>query len=139
QLPGMLHAAFVRSPFPHARITAIDASQAREAPGVVAVYTGEEMEGVITQAPNPLLMMFGGGRLPAHTLLATDKVRLVGDPVAMVVAESRYLAEDACELIEVDYDPLAPVANAEDALDPDKPAIFEDFGSNVLSQADATS
>ena len=73
-------------------------------------------------------MLGPGGPTPVFTMLATDKVRLVGDPVALVIAESRYLAEDACELVEVDYDELPPVVTAADALDPSSPPIFEDLG-----------
>jgi aerobic carbon-monoxide dehydrogenase large subunit len=131
QLPGMLHAAFLRSPIAHGRITSIDISAAKELPGVVAVYDGAGMQGLLAEgAKAPGIF----GPAPVHfTLLATDKVRLVGDPVAVVVAESRYVAEDALELIEVDYDDLDPVATADQALDPDRPAIFEDLGSNVIT------
>ncbi|HEX9530020.1 MAG TPA: xanthine dehydrogenase family protein molybdopterin-binding subunit, partial [Acidimicrobiales bacterium] len=132
-LPAMVHAAFVRSPFPHARILGIDVAAARALAGVVAVYTGAEMEEMVVSGPGPLAMMVPGGRSPSFTLIATDKVRLVGDLVALVVAESRAVAEDACELIEVDYDPLPAVASAEQALDPSRPAVFEDLGSNVLA------
>ncbi|HEY2304164.1 MAG TPA: xanthine dehydrogenase family protein molybdopterin-binding subunit [Acidimicrobiales bacterium] len=132
QLPGMIHASFLRSPFPHARIGSIDASAARDAPGVVAVYTGNDMESHVSPGPLGVLAMTGGGG-PAFTMLATDKVRLVGDPVALVIAETRYLAEDACELIEVDYEELPAVATAEQALDPGAPLIFEDLGSNVAA------
>jgi carbon-monoxide dehydrogenase large subunit len=132
RLPGMLHAAFVRSPFAHARITHVDVSEARQAPGVVLVLTGAELEEMIVSGPGLAAMFAGGAPVPAFTQLATDKVRLVGDPVVMVVAESRYLAEDACELVEVDYEELPAVATAGAALDPSSPPIFEELGSNVL-------
>jgi aerobic carbon-monoxide dehydrogenase large subunit len=121
--PGLLHAAFVRSPFAHARITMVDAEAAREAPGVVAVLTGREAEELVQPA--------GGGPDADFTLLGTDKVRLVGDPVAVVVAASRYEAEDACELIDVDYEELAPVASVQDAVDPASALVFEGMTSNV--------
>ena len=130
-LPGMLHAAFVRSPVAHARITSVDTAAAREAPGVVAVVTGEELEAKIVPGPTGIAAMMGGSSLQ-YTTLCTDKVRLVGDPIVMVVAESRYEAEDACELVEVDYDDLPAVASAEAAIDPASPPIFENHGSNVL-------
>jgi carbon-monoxide dehydrogenase large subunit len=130
-LPGMLHAAFARSPFAHARITSIDTDAARELPGVVAVYTGAEMESRLQRGPYGIQVLMGADT-PAYSALATDKVRLVGDPVALVVAETRYIAEDAAELIEIDYDELPAIATAQDALDPSGPAIFEDLGSNVL-------
>jgi carbon-monoxide dehydrogenase large subunit len=129
QLPDMLHAAFVRSPFPHARIRSIETSDALEAAGVAAVLTGED----IRSAANPISSMFAGGaKWPDFGPLPTDKVRFVGDLVAMVVAESRYQAEDACELVEIDYDPLLAVAGLGDALDPRSPPLFEELGDNVL-------
>jgi carbon-monoxide dehydrogenase large subunit len=133
--PGMLHAAFVRSPFPHARITKVDVAEARRAPGVVLVLTGEELEEMIVPGPGMAGMFSGGAPVAAYSQLATDKVRVVGDPVVLVVAESRYLAEDACEMVEVDYEELPAVATAEAALDESNPPIFEELGSNVLLQA----
>ena len=130
-LPGMLHAAFVRSPVAHARILGVETAAARQAPGVVAVVTGEELETAITPGPTGIAAMMGGSG-PSFSMLCTDKVRLVGDPIVMVVAASRYEAEDACELVEVDFEDLPAVASAEAALDPDSPPIFEDLGSNVL-------
>jgi aerobic carbon-monoxide dehydrogenase large subunit len=132
RLPGMLHAAFVRSPLPHARVLSVDASAARALPGVVAVLTGADLEAMTVPGPDPLLSLMGWtGPSPEFTLLATDKVRLVGDPVAIVVAESRYLAEDGCELVEVEYDDLPPVANAAFALDPSSPPLFANLGDNI--------
>jgi carbon-monoxide dehydrogenase large subunit len=134
RLPGMLHAAFVRSPFAHARITNVDVTEARNAPGVVTVLTGEELEALIVPGPGVAGMFSAGLPMPSFTALATDKVRVVGDPVVLVVADSRYQAEDACELVEVDYDELPAVITQEQALDPEGPAIFEDLGSNVLTR-----
>ena len=132
KLPGMLHAAFVRSPLAHARVLSVDASAARELPGVVAVLTGADLDAITVPAPDPLLALFStGGPTAEFTLLATDKVRLVGDPVAVVIAESRYLAEDGCELVEVDYDDLPPVVTAAFALDPASPPLFENLGNNI--------
>ena len=136
KLPGMLHAAFLRSPLAHAKIVAIDARGARQLPGVVAVYTGQNLRDRV--APARTGMAFGmatpGYKVPPFRVLADDKVRFVGDPVAIVVAESRYLAEDACERIEVEYDPLPAVATAERALDPATPAVFDEVGGNVVFQ-----
>ena len=132
RLPGMLHAAYVRSTLAHARITGVDVEAARSAPGVVAVFTGEEVEALLKPGPVGIQALVGGD-YPAYTLLCTDKVRFVGDPVVLVVAESRYLAEDACELVEIDYHDLAPVASAEEAIDAESPPIFEDLGTNILS------
>jgi len=126
-LPGMVHAAILRSPFAHARITAIDTSKARSLPGVLAVVTGKE----ITELTNP--MPDFGPDPSKHTwwLLATDKVRYVGEPVAAVVATDRYIAEDACELIEVQYEPLPVVVDPEAAMKPDAPLVHEALGTNI--------
>jgi aerobic carbon-monoxide dehydrogenase large subunit len=132
KLPRMLHAAFVRSPMAHARLLSVDVSAARELPGVVAVLTGADLEAMTVPGPDPLLAMFAGpGPMPEFSLLATDKVRFVGDPVAVVVAESRYLAEDGCELVEAEYDDLPPVVNAAFALDPSSPPLFANLADNI--------
>ncbi|MDA8044738.1 MAG: xanthine dehydrogenase family protein molybdopterin-binding subunit [Actinomycetota bacterium] len=127
-LPQMLHAAFLRSPFAHARIERIQADEARGAPGVRAVYTGAELNDLSKPITGPVTM----GSMPVIYPLVTDKVLFVGDVVAMVVAETRYQAEDALELIEVDYEPLGAVVDYETALDPGVPPIFPDLDSNVL-------
>ena len=132
KLPGMLHAAFVRSPLAHGRVLSVDVSAARALPGVVAVLTGAELEALTVPGPDPLMALLGfAGPTPEFTLLATDKVRLMGDPVAVVIAESRYLAEDGCELVEVDYDDLPPVVTAAFALDPSSPPLFANLGDNI--------
>jgi carbon-monoxide dehydrogenase large subunit len=132
KLPGMLHAAFVRSPMAHARVLSVDASAARALPGVVAVLTGADLEAMTVPGPDALMALMGwAGPTPQFTLLATDKVRLVGDPVAVVIAESRYLAEDGCELVEVEYDDLPPVVDAAFALDPGSPPLFANLGDNI--------
>jgi aerobic carbon-monoxide dehydrogenase large subunit len=133
KLPGMLHAAFVRSPLAHGQVLAVDAEAARALPGVVAVYTGADMAAMTLPGQDPLFaMMGGGGPAPEYTLLATDKVRFVGDPVAIVVAESRYLAEDGCELVAVDYADLPPVATAATALDAGSPRLFANLDDNII-------
>ena len=127
-LPGMLHAAFVRSPHAHARITRIDTSAARAVPGVVAVFTAEDIEKVthpIANQPAP------GHKSPPIYGLTRDKVRLVGDVVAIVVAENRYIAEDARDLVEVDYESLPVVASIAHALDASRPPLFDELGDNV--------
>jgi carbon-monoxide dehydrogenase large subunit len=133
-LPGMLHAAFMRSVVPHGRLLSVDASEARALPGVVAVFTGDDIAARTTacQAGSVIGMnLMPGMASPSFHALATDRVRYVGDPIALVVAESREIAEDAVELIVEDYEPLDPIVTYEDALDPSKPAIFEEIGSNV--------
>src|ERR1017187_41824 len=133
KLPGMLHAAFVRSPLAHARVLAVDVTAAQALPGVVAVLTGADLDATTVRGPDPLLAFIGlGGTAPDYSLLATDKVRFVGDPVAVVIAESRYLAEDGCELVEVDYEDLPPVASAASALDAGSPPVFADLGGNII-------
>jgi CO/xanthine dehydrogenase Mo-binding subunit len=124
-LPGMLHCAILRSPLAHARIKSVDASEAEKLPGVAAVLTREDA----------LRWSFPGATVPegwGTHCLATDKVRYVGEPVAAVAATSRYLAEDALELIDVDYEPLEPVVDAERAVDPASPVIHEERGTNVM-------
>jgi aerobic carbon-monoxide dehydrogenase large subunit len=132
KLPGMLHAAFVRSPLAHARVLSVDVSAARALPGVVAAFTGAELEAMTIPGPDALTALMGSdGPTPEFTLLATDKVRFSGDPVAVVIAESRYLAEDGCELVEVEYDWLVPVTSAAFALDPGSPPLFANLGDNI--------
>ena len=128
-LPHMLHATFLRSPYAHARITAIDTSAAVCAPGVSAVFTGEDMQ----RLSKPIaVLMAGGAKVPEFYPLAIDKVRFVGDLVAMVVAETRHEAEDAAELIEVTYEPLPAVATYEAALNPASPPLFDELGDNIV-------
>src|ERR687885_1199579 len=126
-LEGMLHAALVRSPHPHARIKSIDVEEARRLPGVVAVVTGAEAAELCDPMPD-------FGPAPAEhewRCLAADKVRNVGEGVAAVVAESRAIAEDACDLVKVEYEPLPPVVDPEAAMEPDAPLVHERVGSNV--------
>jgi carbon-monoxide dehydrogenase large subunit len=136
ELPGMLHAAFVRSPHAHARIRAIDVSAARAREGVVAVYTAQDLGDY--WKPGPLLV-------PAPPIegaifkercqvpLARDKVRHAGEPVALVIAESRYLAEDAVAEVAVDYEPLPAVVDLERALELDGPRVHDDLPGNVAA------
>ncbi len=132
-VPGMLHAAFVRSPFPHARVTRIDIRAAAALPGVQAVITGAEMATI----SNPMVgfMAPPGMYDPMFHALSIDTVRHVGDPVALVVAESRRVAEDAAALVDVGYDVLPAVATAEQAFDPARPPIWSGAGSNVLRRS----
>jgi CO/xanthine dehydrogenase Mo-binding subunit len=126
-LPNMLHCAIVRSPYAHARIKSIDTAAAEKLAGVVAVITGEDAQ----RWSHPMATVPEGW---GSHCLATDKVRFVGEPVAAVAASSRYVAEDALELIEVDYEELPAVVDARTAADPDTPLIFEDKGSNIMLQ-----
>ena len=126
----VLQAVFLRSPLAHARITSIDVGAARSAPGVVAVFTGADIEEITH--PFPPFSMMPDLYTPLYYALSKDRVRMVGDPVALVIAESRHLAEDAIERIEVEYDPLDPVASIADGLASDKPQLWEKANGNVL-------
>jgi aerobic carbon-monoxide dehydrogenase large subunit len=119
QLPGMLHGAVLRSPVAHARIVSIETSAAMQHPKVHAVITGKDLEG-LNLAWMPTMSY------DTQAVLATDKVRFQGQEVAFVVADDRYSARDALELIDVEYDPLPAVVNARKALDPDAPVIRDD-------------
>jgi carbon-monoxide dehydrogenase large subunit len=125
---GVAHAIFVRSPFAHARITGIDTAEAAAAPGVLAVYTSHDL------GPEPLSGFADVNDKAGRAALAVDKVRYVGDPVALVVAETRAQAMDAAELVDVDYDDLPVVTDVEDALAEDAPLQFEAIGSNIATQ-----
>jgi carbon-monoxide dehydrogenase large subunit len=130
QLPRMCYAAILRSPYAHARIRNIDVSKALQTPGVVTVITGKDILGKIGPLPcaaHPVPEM----KMPTHYALAVNKVYFVGHPVAVVVAEDRYLARDALDLIEVDYEELPPVTDPQKALQPDAPIIHEDLGTNL--------
>jgi carbon-monoxide dehydrogenase large subunit len=129
RLTGMLHAAILRSPYAHARINKIDTSAARQVTGVVGVFTGADVNdacGIVPcGAPMP------GMKAPRHTVLAGDRVYLVGHPVAVVVASDPYIARDAMELIDVDYDPLPVVTDPEAALRPGTPLTHPELGTNI--------
>jgi aerobic carbon-monoxide dehydrogenase large subunit len=130
QPTGVLHAAFVRSPLAHATITSIDVSAARRAPGVVRVITGAEMEEMTH--PFPPFLMLPGSYTPLYYALSSDKVRMVGDPVAIVIAESRHLAEDAVELVDVDYAPLPSVATIAEGLSTTTEPLWAKAKSNII-------
>ena len=129
-LPGMVHAAFLRSPHGHARIKGIDTSKAKAAPGVLAVFTGADTEGSLNPIPCAWLIPNSDLKAVAWPAIAKDVVRYVGDAVAVVVAESRYQAQDALELIEVDYDPLPVVIDPQKAMEPGAPQLHEDAPNN---------
>ena len=127
-LPGLRFAAILRSPHPHARIKKIDVSRARALRGVWDVSTGEEIAQLIGPVPSVV-------KAPVfYYPIAIDRVRYVGEPVAVVVADSRYIAEDACDLVEVEYEPLPAAADIESAMAPDAPVLHEKAGSNVVNQ-----
>ena len=130
QLPGLLHVVLVRSPHAHAKITAIETERARAAPGVVAVWTGEDVRARC--GPLPVGSRLKDMKVPKRYPLVIDGVvRHVGDPVAAVVATHLPLARDAAELVEVTYDPLTAVTDIEAALTPQAPVIHPELGTNI--------
>ncbi len=136
KLPGMTHACVLRSPYAHARIKSIDTSRAKAHPGVVAVFTGEDMLDL-----NPLPCAWQAGRVKNNVntprVLAVGEVHFAGDPVALVIAEDRYIARDACDLIEVEYEPLPVVVDAKKATEPGAPQLHENAPNNIVMEWDA--
>ncbi len=130
---GVAHAIFVRSPFAHARIVRIDTSEAAAAPGVLGVFTSDDL------GRAPLSGFADVNDQAGRAALAVDKVRFVGDPVALVVAGTRAQAMDAAELVDVDYDDLPAVSDMEAALADDAPLQFEAIGSNIATSRAAKS
>ena len=136
-LPEMLHAAFFRSDYAHAKLISIDTSQAKKIPGVVGVYTAEDMgdawePGPPLVSPPPTLenVTFNSRR---QVPLVKDKVKHAGEAIAVVVAESRYIAEDAVEEIIVEMEPLPAVVDLEKCLDPGSPLVHEDLDTNLAA------
>jgi carbon-monoxide dehydrogenase large subunit len=140
ELPHMLHAVFVRSPLAHARIKAIDVSRAVAAPGVVYALTGPELAQLLPPVSDTQLALPSKWTTlvqhkfinPQQPLLAHDKVRHVGEALAVIVAESRYAAEDAAELVELDLDPLPAVLDPELALAAGTTIVHDRFGTNLI-------
>ena len=130
-LPGMAYAAILRSPYAHANITSIDPSEAKCQPGVIAVYTGKDIEGHLNPIPCAWLIPDSNLVTPDHPAIAKDKVRYVGDAVAVVVAESRYQAEDALEHIDVDYEPLDATINPKASTQDGAPQVHDDAPNNI--------
>lgn len=132
-LPNMLHAAFLRSPLPSARIVRLDVSAAQRLDGVRAVYTAADLDGLV----KPIHFDAGieGHKVPPYTALTGDKVRYVGDPIAVVVADDRAIAEDALAAIEVEWEELPAVITVEQATAPGAPLVFDELGDNVIYHA----
>jgi carbon-monoxide dehydrogenase large subunit len=124
RLTGAVYLTLVRAPLAHARIEAIDVEAARQAPGVVAVITGAELDLA------PQLLFPAANKAMVRPFLATDKVRFVGEPVAAVLTEELYQGQDAADLVEIDYDPLPAVIDLREALK-DEVLLFEDAGTNL--------
>ncbi|MBI2200232.1 MAG: xanthine dehydrogenase family protein molybdopterin-binding subunit, partial [Candidatus Rokubacteria bacterium] len=132
RLEGALALAFVRSPHAHAVIKSIDTRGARALPGVVAVLTGADVNPEIGVIHTPIPPeMFDFMSLQGHTVLAEGRLRYVGEPVAVVAAESPEAAADAAEAVEVDYEPLPAVWDSERALEPGAPLLYPETGTNV--------
>ncbi len=131
KLPGLTYAAILRSPYAHATIGKIDVSAAKAAPGVLAVYTGADIKDRVVPVPCAWNVPNCNLKVPLHPLLAHEKVRYVGDGVALVVADSRAAARDAIDLIEVDYDPLPGVVDPEKAAQKGAPQLHADVPNNI--------
>jgi carbon-monoxide dehydrogenase large subunit len=129
RLAGMLHASIHRSPHAHARIVSIDTSAASALPGVVAVFVGADVNDQCGTVPCAGAMP--DQKMPKHTVLASDRVYFVGHAVAVVIATDAYIARDAVDLIDVQYEPLPVVVNAETAIEPGSPLTHPDLGTNV--------
>jgi carbon-monoxide dehydrogenase large subunit len=137
EIPGMLHAAFLRSDYAHARLKSIDVSAALQRPGVVAVYTAETMGDdwqpgppLVSPPPTVSNVLFNSR---TQVPLVKEKVRCAGEPIAVIVAESRYIAEDAIEDILLDLEPLEAVTDLEKALSPESVLVHEDLGTNLAA------
>src|ERR1700742_2483286 len=125
-LPGMLHAAVKRSPHAHATIVSVNCEAARALPGVVAVLSGAELAAVVEPLPR-----FCAEEV-VERAVAVDKVRFAGEAVAVAVAETRYLAEDALDLVEIVYEPLPPLVDPTEALKDGAPLVHENLGTNIV-------
>ena len=140
-VPGQAHAVFLRSPHAHARVRAIDATGAAAVPGVLAVFTGEDVarDGLGTMAMRLQRRRPDGSPMfaPPHPGLARSRVRHIGDPLAMIVAVSLAAAKDALELVAVDYEPLPSVTDTAAAVLPDAPAVWEECPGNVSNLFEA--
>jgi carbon-monoxide dehydrogenase large subunit len=129
RLHGMLHVAIVRSPHAHAQLKRIEAAAALKLPGVVAVFTAQDVQDKVGSVP--CAAQIPDLKIPKHPVLAVGKVRYVGESVAAVVAQDRYIAADAASLIEVDYEPLPVVVDPPEALEPGSTVIHEEWKDNV--------
>jgi len=132
KLVGMLSAVIIRSPYAHAKINSVDLSKARDAAGVACVLSGNDLKDKIGSVP----CVAPAEHVPFHPVLAIGKVRFVGEPVVVAVASDSYKAQDALDLVEVDYDMLEAVVDPEKALEAGAPIIHEEFGTNLVTRAE---
>lgn len=137
ELPRMLHLAFVRSPYPHARVGAIDTAEAAAMPGVVRILTASNLTDIVS-AWRGTHGLFPDMKVPAQGVLAADVARWQGEAVAAVAARSRAEAEDAAELVLVEWSELPAVSDAEGALDPATAPVHEEFGDNLAFSAEVS-
>ncbi len=141
-LPGMVHAAFAHSSVPHAKIRSVDLADCRSAEGVVLALTGKEVEDALGKVGGQQITAPKAWRervthridVPAQPLLATEKVLYVGEPFAVLCAESRYLAEDALERVDVDFDVLPAVTDPEAGMASDAPTLHPSIGTNIAAE-----
>jgi carbon-monoxide dehydrogenase large subunit len=129
-LPRMVHVAFLRSSYAHARLKSIRTDKAKKSPGVIAVVTGAELAKVMTPWVGVLTHLKGLKSAPQHAI-AVERACWAGEAVCAVVARSRAEAEDGCELVEIDYEPLPAITDAETAADPATPVLHEELGGNI--------
>ena len=142
KFPDTLHAVFIRSQVAHARIRSVDLSRAAAAPGVAYILSGVDLMQLLPPVPDTQLSLPRKWTTlvqhkflnPQQSLLAHDKVRHVGEAVAVILAESRYLAEDAAALVTLDLEPLAAVVDPERALDPGGPVLHDKYGTNLIGE-----
>src|ERR1700694_3527293 len=133
-VPGMLHGAFLRSDMARAKISAINVEEAKRLTGVHAVLTAEDLNSTLRGTMVPTMFADGaqGPSAPVRPLADRD-VRFVGEPIAIVVADSRYIAEDACDLIQVDYEAMSPVVDYEVAAEDTENLVHPELGSNLAT------
>src|SRR5215510_2374682 len=131
-LPGTLHMAVVRSPYAHARVKAVRTDDAKAAPGVVGVFTGQQMKDAgFGSIPCAWVVPNSDTKTPPYPAIAIDVVRYVGNAVAIVLADDRYAARDAADRVEVDYEPMPAVVDAWKATQPGAPLLHADVPNNV--------
>src|SRR5215471_9199848 len=132
KLPGMLHAAVLRSSHAHAHLTAIDTAAAQHTPGVVCVITADDLEGLVDSVPTRRETEAETLQPPVHPVLARGKVCYTGQPIAIVVAQDPYLVKDAMAMIQVEYAPLPPVIDPLEATQADAPLVHPELGTNIV-------
>lgn len=129
--PGTVYAHFLRSDYAHAKIKSVNTKKARKMPGVIGVYTGKDFRGELNPIPTAWAIPNSELKIPKYPAVAVDKVRYVGDPIAVVVAETPFQASDAAEMIYVEYEPLEPVIDQEKAAEKGAPQLYDDVPGNV--------